>query len=205
MEDECRQADCGKQRPHVHVVQQRPHVSKGPLACRQAFVSCPGCSNFLVPRHVRIREVRNLPRAPHGDRGSRELLGCIPRCVQKADPRSPRARPARLCVGVGQIFGVTQACQDGGRQSADEAYFLKSVRSLGQTAEPFRAHMIRSSDPAGPRTTLDRAVRRRASTAPRESAPATLCSDSRETGGMYWNRCRETRHSTKDRARRRSC
>ena len=76
MEDECRDADSGKQRPHVHVDRQSHHVSKGPWACRQAFVPCPGCPNFLVPRHVRIREMRSLPRAPRGGRGSSELLGC---------------------------------------------------------------------------------------------------------------------------------
>jgi hypothetical protein len=58
--------------------------------------------------------------------------------------------------------------------------------------------------PRWPRTTLDRAVRRRASTVPQESALATMCSDSPETGGLYWNRCRETSHSTENRARRRS-
>jgi hypothetical protein len=76
MEDECRDADCGKQRPHVHFGQQRHHESNGSWACPQALVPCPRCPDLLVPRHIRVQDLLHLPRAPHGDRGGSDLIGC---------------------------------------------------------------------------------------------------------------------------------
>ncbi len=76
MEDECRDTDCGKQRPHIRFGQQRHHESSGTWACPQALIACPRCPDLLVPRHVRIQVMLHLPGAPPGDDGGSGLLGC---------------------------------------------------------------------------------------------------------------------------------
>ena len=96
MDDECRHADRGKQCPHVHVGHERNHESKGRRARRQAFMPCPGSPNLLVPRHVRIHDMRDLPRAPHGDHCSDDFL-IAPIGAGVRGPRIPRVPPARSC------------------------------------------------------------------------------------------------------------
>ena len=74
LEDEGWYADCRKYWPHVHFGDERHRDGDGCWARRQTFVPCPGGPNFLVPRHVRIREMLPFPRAPHSDIGSDDLL-----------------------------------------------------------------------------------------------------------------------------------
>ena len=78
LDDEGGHADCRKQRPHVHFGHQRHHESNGSWACRQAFMSSPRCPDLLVPRHVRIHDMLQLPRPPHGDHRQRGLPRCEP-------------------------------------------------------------------------------------------------------------------------------
>ena len=74
-----------------------------PWAGRQAFVSCPRCPDLLVPRHVRIDHMLELPRAPHGDQPQRGLPRDRGPSVRSGDLRSPqhdeRGGAGRMCRG----------------------------------------------------------------------------------------------------------
>ena len=69
MEDECRDADYGKQRPHVHFSHQRQHASKGPWARRQAFQTGPRGPQDLAMRYVRLLLVSRCVFGRSGPRG----------------------------------------------------------------------------------------------------------------------------------------
>ena len=69
---------------------QWPHECNGSWADRQAFHPSPRCPDLLVPGHVRIHHMLELPRAPDGDRGSVGFL--------VVDPIS--ALYHRLCVAL---------------------------------------------------------------------------------------------------------
>ena len=83
VEDEGWHADCRKHRPHIQFGHERHHESDGPWARRQAFHSSPGCPDLLVPRHVRIQQMLELPAAPHAEHRSLgfrlERVGVTPR------------------------------------------------------------------------------------------------------------------------------
>ena len=65
-------------RPYVDFGQQRHQKSHSRGARRQALCSGPRCSDLLVPWHVRIHDMLNLARAPHGDHGSMLSSGSNP-------------------------------------------------------------------------------------------------------------------------------
>ena len=78
---------------------ERQHESNGPWACRQAFDSGPRCPDLLVPRHVRIDRHAPISPVPHmATMAARTSSAMGPsRAFGRSDPRSPRARRARLC------------------------------------------------------------------------------------------------------------
>jgi hypothetical protein len=76
LDDEGGHADCGEQWSHVRLGHPTCQEGDGRWACRQTLVPCPGRPDLVVPRHIRIREMRELPRAPHRNiRGDGFLKG----------------------------------------------------------------------------------------------------------------------------------
>jgi hypothetical protein len=75
VDDEGGHADRGKQRPRVHFGHERHHVRNSRGARRQAFHPSPRCPDLLVPGHVQIQKMVELPRPPHGYHGSTGFLG----------------------------------------------------------------------------------------------------------------------------------
>jgi hypothetical protein len=153
-----------------------------------------------------LDDSKHVATQPAAARQLVAILGTLPKRLQ----RRGKLAVVKSMTTSAQLLTLDSSVTCPTRRWKRNRFRGCSSRIVNNPVWRVTAHLIRSrrsssSASATPRTTMDRAVRRRASTAPQESAPATLCSDSRETGGLCWNRCRETSHSTENPARRGLC
>ena len=113
LDNQGRHPNCRKHRPNIHLSHQRQHESNGPWAHRQPLMPGPRCPDLLVPRHVRIVRMLELPGPPHRDHGSPRFF--------RIEPISAFLNRIRVTLKDDQRGGARRICRREQRSRRDRA------------------------------------------------------------------------------------